>query len=64
MSLRDQKDPIVSVREEKRETKRVTWVEDNKVVRNLNDRATGHISHDNSLYTDRMSHHLASMWTM
>ena len=46
MSLRDQKDPIVSVREEKSETQWVIQIKDDEVMRNLNDRTTGHISRD------------------
>ena len=45
MSLRDQKDPIVLVWEEKGKTKWVSRVKDDKVVCNLDDRAAWHISH-------------------
>ena len=50
--------------EEKGKSQGVDRVEDDEVVRDLDNGTTGHISCDNSLYTDRMSHNLASMWTM
>ena len=43
MPLRDQDNPIVMIREEKREVKWKSWIEDNKVIV---DEDSGHISHD------------------
>ena len=53
MSLRDQQDPVVTIREEEGESQRIDRVEDNEVMRDLRYGATRHISRDNVLYTDR-----------
>ena len=53
MTLRDQKDPVVTIRKEKGKSQGVDRVEDDEVVRDLDDGTTGHISHDNVLYMDR-----------
>ena len=49
--------------EEKGKSKWVNRVKDDKVVCDLDDRATGHISCDDTLYMDRSHTTLASMWT-
>ena len=43
MSLRNQDDPVVVIREKESKVERKTWVEDNKVVVYVN---CGHIPHD------------------
>ena len=53
MTLRDQKDPIVTIREEKGKSQGIGGVEDDEVMRDLNNWTAGHISHDKVLYTDR-----------
>ena len=53
MSLWDQEDPVVAIWEEEGKSQWVDRVEDDEVVRDLDDGATRHISRDNVLYTDR-----------
>ena len=53
VALRDQQDPIVTIREEKGESQGIDGVKDDKVMRDLDDGTTRHISRDNTLYTDR-----------
>ena len=53
MSLRDQKDPVVTIWEEEGESQWVNRVEDDEIMCDLDDGTTRHISHDNVLYTDR-----------
>ena len=53
MSLRDQKDPVVVIWKEEGKSQWVDRVEDDEVVRDLDDGATRHISRDNVLYMDR-----------
>ena len=53
MSLGDQQDPVVTIREEEGESQGIDRIKDNKVMRDLHYRATGHISRDNVLYTDK-----------
>ena len=53
MTLRDQKNPVVTIREKESESQGVDRVEDNKVVRDLHHLTTGHISRDDVLYTDK-----------
>ena len=53
MALRNQKDPVVTIRKEKGESQGIGRGEDNEVVRDLYYWTTGHISRDNVLYTDR-----------
>ena len=53
MSLWDQQDPIVTIREEEGEFQGIDGVEDNEIVRDLHYWATRHISRDNVLHTDR-----------
>ena len=53
MTLRDQKDPVITIRKEKGESQGIDRVKDDEVMRDLNNGTTGHISRDNILYTDR-----------
>ena len=53
MSLRNEKDPVVAIWEEEGKSQWVDRVKDDKVMCDLNDGTTRHISHDNILYTDR-----------
>ena len=53
MALWDQKDPVIAIWEEEGKSQWVDRVEDDKVMRDLNDGTAGHISRDNVLYTDR-----------
>ena len=53
MALRDQKDPVVTIWKEKGESQGIDRVEDDEVMRDLNDGTTGHISRDNILYMNR-----------
>ena len=53
MTLRDQKDPVITIRKEKGKYQGIDRVEDDEVMRDLNDGTTGHISRDNILYMDR-----------
>ena len=46
MALRNQEDPVITIGEEEGKSKGVDRVEDDEVMRDLNDRATWHISHD------------------
>ena len=46
MSLRDQKDPVVTIWKEESKSQGISGVEDDKVMRDLDNRATGHISRD------------------
>ena len=46
MTLRYQENPVVVIWEEEGKSKWVDGVEDDKVVRDLNNRAAGHISRD------------------
>ena len=63
MSLQDQKDPIVSVQEEKGKTEWVDGVEDDEIMRNLNNQATGHISRDRACTRIEVTQLAMSMWT-
>ena len=47
MALRYQENPVILIRKEKGESQRMDGVEDDKVVCDLNDGTTWHISHDN-----------------
>ena len=60
MTLRYEENPIITIWEQESKSKWVGWVEYDKVVHDLDDRATWHVSRDNNLYTDR-GH--TSMWT-
>ena len=53
VALRDQQDPIITIWEEKGESQGIDGVKDDKVMHDLDDRTTGHISRDNILHTDR-----------
>ena len=53
MSLRDQKDPVVTIWKEEGKSQGIDRVEDNEVMCDLDDGATRHISRDDTLYTDR-----------
>ena len=53
MTLRDQKDPVVTIWEEKGKSQGMYGVKDDEVMCDLNNGTTGHISRDNALYTDR-----------
>ena len=46
MTLRYQENPVVAIGEEKGKAQRVDRVKDDEVMRDLNNRATGHISRD------------------
>ena len=46
MSLGNKEDPIVTIWEEEGKSKWVDGVEDDEVMRDLNNRSTWHISHD------------------
>ena len=48
MSLRDQKDPVVTIGKEESESKWVDGIEDDEIVRDLDYRATGHVSRDST----------------
>ena len=48
MSLRDQKDPVVTIGEEESESKWVDGIEDDEIVRDLDYGATGHVSRDST----------------
>ena len=47
MTLRDQKDPVVTIGKEKGKSQGIGGVEDDEVVCDLNNRTTWHISRDN-----------------
>ena len=53
MTLRDQKNPVITIWEEKGKSQRIDRVEDDEVMCDLDDGTTGHISHDDIAYTDR-----------
>ena len=46
VALRYQKDPVIAIWEEESESQWVSGVKDDKVVHDLNNRATGHVSCD------------------
>ena len=46
MALRNQKDPVVTIGKEESKSQGIGGVEDDEVMRDLNYRATGHISRD------------------
>ena len=48
MALRDQKDPVVVIWKEEGKSQWVVGVEDDKVMRDLNNGTTGHISCDDT----------------
>ena len=53
MTLRNQDDPVIVIREEEGKFKRKSWVEDDEIMCDLDNGPTRHISRDNTLYTDR-----------
>ena len=63
MSLRDQKDPVVTIWKEEGKSQWVDRVEDDEVVCDLDNRAARHISHDKPCTRIGVTQLAMSMWT-
>ena len=63
MTLRNQKDPIVTIRKEEGKPQGVDRVEDDEVMRDLDNGVTGHISHDRTCTWIEVTQLYESMWT-
>ena len=63
MTLRDQKDPVVTIWKEKGEAQGIDRVKDDKVMCDLNYTTTGHISRDNVCTWIEVTRLSFSTWT-